>query len=83
MHNNTYTVVGTSTLNNVLKVRFANNLQQRIKVLQRNKHTHINLIACAASNKLQAAQFALTQTQQFTQEELFVIQLYVTANTVA
>jgi len=83
MHNNTYTVVGTSLLNNVCKVRFANGLSKRIAVLKRNKHININLMECAAMHKLQAAQFALTQTQQFSAEELAVIQAFVNANTVA
>jgi len=83
MHNNTYTVVGTSVLNNVLKIRFANGLNKRINVLKRNKHTNINLMECAAMQKLQCAQFALTQTEQFNAEELAVIQAYVKANTIA
>lgn len=88
MHNNTYTVVGTSVLNNVRKIRFANGLAKRIKVLTNvnNKggtHTNVNLMECAAMQKLQCAQFALTQTEQFNAEELAVIQAYVNANTVA
>lgn len=82
MHNNTFTVVGTSVLNGVLKVRFANGLNKRIRVLSRNGHSNINLMECAAMHKLQAAQFALTQVQQFNAEELAVIQAYIDANTV-
>ena len=40
----TFTVAGTSNLNGVVKFRFANDLKSRIKVLQRNGHTDINLI---------------------------------------
>ena len=84
MHNNTYTVVGVSTLNNVVKVRFANDLATRIKVLMRNKHTNIKLIECAAMHKLQAAQYALTQADvaQFTAEETAVVAAYIKANSI-
>jgi hypothetical protein len=82
MHNNTYTVVGTSLLNNALKVRFANGLAKRVKVLQRNGHSNIALIECNAMHKLQAAQFALTQTDVFNEEQLACIAAYVKANTV-
>jgi len=80
MHNNTYTVVGTSVLNNVCKIRFANGLTKRIRVLARNAHSNIALIECNAMQKLQAAQFALTQTEQFNEQQLAVIQAYVNAN---
>jgi hypothetical protein len=80
MHNNTYTVVGTSVLNNVCKIRFANGLTKRIRVLTRNAHSNIALIECNAMQKLQAAQYALTQTEQFNEQQLAVIAAYVNAN---
>ena len=39
----TFTVAGTSNLNGVVKFRFANDLKGRIKVLERNGHTDIDL----------------------------------------
>ena len=39
----TFTVAGTSNLNGVVKFRFANDLKGRIKVLERNGHTNIDL----------------------------------------
>ena len=83
MHNNTYTVVGLSTLNNVVKVRFANDLATRIKVLVRNKHTNIQLVECAAMHKLQAAQFALTHEQFANEQAQAVIKAYIAKNTIA
>lgn len=80
MHNNTYTVVGTSVLNNAIKVRFANGLAKRTRVLARNGHSNIALIECAAMHKLAAAQYALTQAEQFSEEQLACIQAYVNAN---
>ena len=83
MHNNTYTVVGTSVLNNVLKVRFANGLAKRVKVLQRNLHTNVTLIECNAMLKLDAAKFAFTQTTVFNEEQLACIAAYIKANSIA
>ena len=40
----TFTVAGTSNLNGVVKFRFANDLKSRVRVLQRNGHTDINLM---------------------------------------
>ena len=41
---NTYTVAGTSSLNGVTKVRFANDLVNRTKALIQNGHTDVVLI---------------------------------------
>lgn len=40
----TFTVAGTSNLNGVVKFRFANDLKSRIKVLERNGHTDVQLV---------------------------------------
>jgi len=57
----TFTVVGTSVLNGTLKVRFANDLVTRIKVLQRNKHTDVKLMECAEMDKVSAAKWLSEQ----------------------
>ena len=79
MHSNTFTVVGTSVLNGALKIRFANGLSKRIRVLARNGHSNIALVECDAMFKLDAAKFALTQ-EQFTEEQRVVIAAYVNSN---
>ena len=79
MHSNTFTVVGTSVLNGVCKIRFANGLTKRIRVLARNGHSNIALVECDAMFKLDAAKFALTQ-EQFTEEQRKVIAAYVNSN---
>ena len=79
MHSNTFTVVGTSVLNGVCKIRFANGLSKRIRVLARNGHSNIALVECDAVFKLDAAKFALTQ-EQFTEEQRAVIAAYVNSN---
>jgi hypothetical protein len=76
MHSNTFTVVGTSVLNGVCKIRFANGLSKRIRVLARNGHSNIALVECDAMFKLDAAKYALTQ-EQFTEEQRTVIAAYI------
>jgi hypothetical protein len=79
MHSNTFTVVGTSVLNGALKIRFANGLSKRIRVLARNGHSNIALVECDAMFKLDAAKYALTQ-EVFTEEQRKVIAAYVNSN---
>ena len=79
MHSNTFTVVGTSVLNGVCKIRFANGLSKRIRVLARNGHSNIALVECDAVFKLDAAKFALTQ-EQFSEEQRAVIAAYINSN---
>jgi len=58
-----FTVAGTSNLNGVVKFRFANDLKSRVKVLQRNGHTDINLMELPTEmTKAQAIQFLEAQT---------------------
>jgi serine protease inhibitor len=81
--NKTFTVAGFSLLNNVLKVRFANNLQQRIKVLNANAHTQINLVTLtSAQTKLQAAN-SLLANAHFNTNKAYVacLQAYIAKNT--
>ena len=79
MHSNTFTVVGTSVLNGALKIRFANGLTKRIRVLARNGHSNIALVECDAMFKIDAAKFALTQ-EVFTEEQRKVIAAYINSN---
>ena len=79
MHSNTFTVVGTSVLNGALKIRFANGLSKRIRVLARNGHSNIALVECDAMFKLDAAKYALTQ-EQFSEEQRAVIAAYINSN---
>ena len=79
MHSNTFTVVGTSVRNGAVKIRFANGLTKRIRVLARNGHSNIALVECDAMFKLDAAKFALTQ-EVFTEEQRKVIAAYINSN---
>ena len=40
----TYSVAGTSTLNGITKIRFANDFVSRLKILYKNNHENVELI---------------------------------------
>lgn len=65
MHNNTYTVVGISTLNNAVKLRFANNLPQRIATLARNGHREVKLVQCDVPMRREGCVRYAMQHEQF------------------
>jgi hypothetical protein len=66
----TFTVAGTSNLNGETKVRFANDLVVRIKVLGRNGHTAINLVELPqAMTKEDAVRFLSTLDSFGTMDE--------------
>ena len=44
MTTKTYSVAGTSTLNGITKIRFANDFVSRFKILVKNGHDNINLM---------------------------------------
>ena len=44
----TFSVAGVSTFNGVTKVRFANDFVSRIKILDKNQHTDVELIELGA-----------------------------------
>jgi hypothetical protein len=76
----TFTVIGTSVLNGVLKIRFANGLEVRNKVLARNGHTAINLIECPEASKVGAVKFAIAQEDRFNTEERALFAEYIKSN---
>ena len=94
MHNNTYTVVGTSVLNNVCKIRFANGLDKRKRILGNPKnpkgmHVDIKLIECEPMHKLDAAKFLLAQIlagkveHKYNEVEIAPIEKFIKSNTPA
>ena len=44
MTNKTFSVAGTSTLNGITKIRFANDFVDRLKILYKNGHENVELI---------------------------------------
>ena len=59
----TYKVAGVSVWKGIMKVRFANTLEQRIKVLSRNEHTDIRLVEVVEGTKAEVARQLLTNEQ--------------------
>lgn len=51
----TYSVAGVSVWKGIMKVRFANTLENRIKVLSRNEHTDIRLVEVTPGTKAEVA----------------------------
>ena len=44
MTNKTFSVAGTSTLNGITKIRFANDFVTRLKILYKNGHENVELL---------------------------------------
>lgn len=83
MTNKTYTVAGVSTLNNVTKVRFANDLEKREKILSKNGHEAITLIDLGAEmTKGEAARVLYFHPDFQDNVSLGAIEDYVTRNAV-
>ena len=65
----TFKIAGVSTLNGVVKCRFANDML-RVKTLEKNQHTAIELIDLGSPmTKLEAAQYLLDNAFQYDNPE--------------
>lgn len=56
----TYSAGGVSIWRGIMKVRFANSVENRIKVLQRNEHTDVRIVQVTPGTKAEVAQQLLT-----------------------
>ena len=76
-----YSVAGTSRLNGVVKVRFANNIHQRSAILRRGGHTEINLKEFPQRHtKLQLCEFLINHPAYQDAESQDAICKYVANN---
>ena len=64
-----FTVAGTSVLNGKEKVRFANDLAVRVKVLARNGHTDVDLIQLPTEMDKEQAVLFLKGLERFKDKE--------------
>ena len=64
-----FTVAGTSVLNGKEKVRFANDLAIRVKVLARNGHTDVDLIQLPTEMDKEQAVLFLKGLERFKDKE--------------
>ena len=65
----TYSVAGTSTLNGVTKIRFANDFVSRLKILYKNGHDNVELIELGGEfSKAQVCQILMAH-KNFQEED--------------
>ena len=67
----TFTIAGFSTLNGKTKLRFANDMVTRSKMLDRNGHVDVNLVELPeAMDKFNAARFLATKFEDIAMQAL-------------
>jgi len=83
LNEQTFDCYGTSILNNATKVRFANYINKRIKVLVKNEHTDIQLVNTQNSvrvTKLQACAIMLQSSAYSNTAQYNAVVKYVVNN---
>lgn len=81
MTNQTFSVAGTSTLNGVTKIRFANDAIGRMMILIKNGHEDVNLIELGGEfSKAEVCQVLMNHSQFQSEEQQGAIYEYVVRN---
>lgn len=81
MTNKTYSVAGTSTLNGVTKIRFANDFVSRLKILYKNGHENVELIELGGEfTKAQVCQILMNHDKFQSEEQQSAIYEFVVRN---
>ena len=81
MTQKTFEVAGTSTINGVTKVRFANDYVGRFKILLKNNHENIELIELGSKlSKAEICQVLLNHPKFQSEEQQSVIAEFVVRN---
>jgi len=81
MTNKTYSVAGTSTLNGVTKIRFANDFVSRLKILYKNGHENVELIELGGDfTKAQVCQILMNHDKFQSEEQQSAIYEFVVRN---
>jgi len=77
----TFSVAGTSKLNGITKIRFANDFVSRVKILAKNKHDEINLIELGGEfTKAEVCQILINHSGFQSEEAQSAIHEYVVRN---
>ena len=77
----TYSVAGTSTMNGITKIRFANDFVSRLKILYKNGHENVELIELGGEyTKAQVCQILMSHKQFQTEEQQSAIYEFVVRN---
>jgi len=81
MTNKTYSVAGTSTLNGITKIRFANDFVSRLKILYKNGHEDVELIELGGEfTKSQVCQILMAHPKFQSEEQQSAIYEFVVRN---
>ena len=77
----TYSVAGTSTLNGVTKIRFANDFVSRLKILFKNGHENVELIELGGEfTKAEVCQILMSQPKMQSEDQQSAIYEFVVRN---
>lgn len=77
----TYSVAGTSTLNGVTKIRFANDFVNRLKILFKNGHEDVELIELGGEfTKAEVCQILMAHPKFQSEEQQSAIYEFVVRN---
>lgn len=77
----TYSVAGTSTLNGVTKIRFANDFVSRLKILFKNGHENVELIELGSElTKAQVCQVLMAHPKFQSEDQQGAIYDFVVRN---
>ena len=77
----TYSVAGTSTLNGVTKIRFANDFVSRLKILYKNGHENVELIELGGEfSKAQVCQILMAHKNFQAEDQQGAIYEFVVRN---
>ena len=81
MTNKTYSVAGTSTLNGITKIRFANDFVNRLKILYKNGHDNVELIELGGEfTKAQVCQILMAHPKMQGEDQQSAIYEFVIRN---
>ena len=77
----TFSVAGTSTLNGITKVRFANDFVSRLKILYKNGHENVELIELGGEfTKAEVCQILMNHEKFQSEEQQGAIYEFVVRN---
>jgi len=76
-----YSVAGTSTLNGVTKIRFANDFVSRLKILYKNGHENVELLELGGEyTKAEVCQILIAHPKMQNEEQQSAIADFVVRN---
>tara|TARA_B100001057_G_C22554212_1_gene834679 strand:+ start:390 stop:692 length:303 start_codon:yes stop_codon:yes gene_type:complete len=81
MTNKTFSVAGTSTLNGITKIRFANDFVTRLKILYKNGHENVELLELGGEfTKAQVCQILMAHPKMQGEDQQNAIYEFVIRN---